>query len=443
MKDEMSSRRNFLRNAGAGLALTPGVVSVLTPGTLVGQGIAASNSPASLPPSIAALKSMKDRAKPITIDERRARIEQARRLMTEHRIDALMLMGGTSLVYFSNIRWGGGERLFALILPAKGEPFFVCPAFERDRAAEQIAQSPFAGSGDVRTWEEDESPYMRVAEGLRDRGLSSCRLGMEETVHYVFSDGVGKAAPGVNIVSGTPVTAGCRMRKSDHEIELMRLATQVTITAYEAAWRALQPGMTQRQLQRLIGAAYSQLGFPGEASVNVGTYSAVPHGSIQPQTIHEGEIVMIDDGCMVEGYASDITRTFVLGKPTDKMRQVFDIVHRAQKAALATAHPGVEAQAVDAAARQVIADAGYGPDYKFFKHRLGHGMGMDGHEWPYLVRGNTLKLEPNMTFSDEPGVYIHGEFGVRLEDGLHVLDNGAELFTGQSASLEEPFAKNS
>jgi len=439
----MSSRRNFLRNAGAGLALTPGVVSVLTPGTLVGQGIAASNSPASLPPSIAALKSMKDRAKPITIDERRARIEQARRLMTEHRIDALMLMGGTSLVYFSNIRWGGGERLFALILPAKGEPFFVCPAFERDRAAEQIAQSPFAGSGDVRTWEEDESPYMRVAEGLRDRGLSSCRLGMEETVHYVFSDGVGKAAPGVNIVSGTPVTAGCRMRKSDHEIELMRLATQVTITAYEAAWRALQPGMTQRQLQRLIGAAYSQLGFPGEASVNVGTYSAVPHGSIQPQTIHEGEIVMIDDGCMVEGYASDITRTFVLGKPTDKMRQVFDIVHRAQKAALATAHPGVEAQAVDAAARQVIADAGYGPDYKFFKHRLGHGMGMDGHEWPYLVRGNTLKLEPNMTFSDEPGVYIHGEFGVRLEDGLHVLDNGAELFTGQSASLEEPFAKNS
>jgi Xaa-Pro dipeptidase len=441
MKDEMSSRRNFLRNAGAGLALTPGVVSVLTPGTLVGQGIAASNSPASLPPSIAALKSMKDRAKPITIDERRARIEQARRLMTEHRIDALMLMGGTSLVYFSNIRWGGGERLFALILPAKGEPFFVCPAFERDRAAEQIAQSPFAGSGDVRTWEEDESPYMRVAEGLRDRGLSSCRLGMEETVHYVFSDGVGKAAPGVNIVSGTPVTAGCRMRKSDHEIELMRLATQMTITAYEAAWRALQPGMTQRQLQRLIGAAYSQLGFPGEASVNVGTYSAVPHGSIQPQTIHEGEIVMIDDGCMVEGYASDITRTFVLGKPTDKMRQVFDIVHRAQKAALATAHPGVEAQAVDAAARQVIADAGYGPDYKFFKHRLGHGMGMDGHEWPYLVRGNTLKLEPNMTFSDEPGVYIHGEFGVRLEDGLHVLDNGAELFTGQSASLEEPFAK--
>ena len=171
----MPSRRSFLRNAGAGLALTPGFASVLTPGALVGQGIGASNSPASLPPSIAALKSMKDRAKPITSEERRARIEQARRLMTERQIDALMLMGGTSLVYFSNIRGGGGERLFALILPAKGEPFFVCPAFERERAEEQIALSPFTGSGEVRTWEEDESPYLRVAEGLRDRGLSRDR----------------------------------------------------------------------------------------------------------------------------------------------------------------------------------------------------------------------------------------------------------------------------
>jgi Xaa-Pro dipeptidase len=436
----MPSRRSFLRNAGAGLALTSGLAPVLTRGQLLGQGIGASNSLASLPPSIAALKSMKDRAKPITAEERRARVEQARRLMAERQIDALMLMGGTSLVYFTNIRWWSGERLFALILPAKGEPFFVCPAFERDRAEEQIARSPYPGSGDIRTWEEHESPYLRVAEGLRDRGLSTGRLGMEETVRFVFSDGVSKAAPALNMVSGTPVTAGCRMHKSDHEIELMRLAARVTITAYEAAWRALQPGMTQHQLQQFIDAAYSQLGFPGGVSVNVGLYSALPHGSIQPQTIHEGEIVMIDDGCVVEGYGSDITRTFVLGKPTDKMRQVFDIVHRAQKAALDTARPGVEAQAVDAAARKVIADAGYGPDYKYFKHRLGHGMGMDGHEWPYLVRGDTLKLEPNMTFSNEPGIYIHGEFGVRLEDDMHVVENGAELFTAQSVSLEEPFA---
>jgi Xaa-Pro dipeptidase len=431
-----------LRNAGAGLALNSGFISILTPGALAGQGIGNPISARLLPPSIAALKSMKDRAKPIIAEERRTRIEQAHRLMAERRIDALMLMSGTSLAYFTNIRWWSGERLFALILPVKGRPFFVCPAFERDRAEEQIALSPFAGGSDVRTWEEDESPYLRVAQGLKELGLSSGRLGMEETVRYVFSDGVSKAAPALTIVSGTPVTAGCRMRKSDHEIDLMRLAAQVTITAYEAAWRTLEPGMTQHQLQQFIDAAYSQLGFPGGVSVNVGQYSALPHGSVQPQTIHEGEIVMIDDGCIVEGYFSDITRTFVLGKPTDKMRRVFDIVHRAQKAALETARPEVEAQAVDAAARKVITDAGYGPDYEYFKHRLGHGMGMDGHEWPYLVRGNTLQLEPNMMFSDEPGIYIHGEFGIRLEDDMHVTENGAELFTGQSASLEQPFAQS-
>jgi len=280
-----------------------------------------------------------------------------------------------------------------------------------------------------------------VAQGLKDRGMSSGSLGMEESVRYVFVDGVAKAAPALRIASGTPVTAGCRMHKSDNEIALMRLAAQVTITAYEAAWRALAAGMTQRQFQQLINAAYAQLGFPGEVSVNVGKYSAVPHGSIEPQTIHEGEIVMIDDGCLVEGYTSDITRTFVLGKPTDKMRQVFDIVHRAQKAALDAARPGVPAQAVDAAARQVISDAGYGPGYKYFKHRVGHGMGMEGHEWPYLVKGDTLPLAPNMMFSDEPGIYIRGEFGVRLEDDMHITESGAELFTGQSASLEQPFVK--
>ena len=382
---------------------------------------------------------MKDQARPITVDERRGRIENARRLMTENHLDALMLTGGTSMMYFAGMRWGGGERLFALILPARGEPYYVCPAFERDRAEEQIAQGPLGPGAEIRVWQEDESPYQRVAEGLKDRGVVSGRLGMEERVEFVFSNGVATAAPAIEIASGTPVTAGCRMRKSDHEIALMRLAAQVTITAYEAAWRALQPGMTQRQLQQLIGAAYDRLGFPGEASVNVGAYSALPHGSRQPQTIQEREIVLIDDGCLVEGYTSDITRTFVLGKPTDKMRQVFDIVHRAQKAVLDTARPGVEAQEVDAAARKVIVDAGYGPGYTYFTHRVGHGMGMDGHEWPYLVKGSTVKLASNMMFSDEPGIYIRSEFGVRLEDDMHITENGAELFTGQSSSLEQPF----
>jgi len=233
------------------------------------------------------------------------------------------------------------------------------------------------------------------------------------------------------------------MIKSTHEIALMRLACQVTLAAYEAVYHALREGMTQYDAGDLIDAAYRQLGFRGEASVQIGEYSALPHGSRTPQMIREGSIVMIDDGCDAEGYQSDITRTFVLGKATEKMKTIFDIVHRAQSAALAAAHPGVECGAVDAAARKVITDAGYGPDYKYFSHRLGHGMGMDGHEWPYLVRGNATKLQPNMTFSDEPGIYIPGEFGVRLEDDMHIMENGAELFTPQSLSLVDPFGKAS
>jgi Xaa-Pro dipeptidase len=297
----------------------------------------------------------------------------------------------------------------------------------------------------VRTWQEDESPFERVAQGLKDRGLSSGRLGIEETTKFVFSDSIAAAAPALKIVSATPVTAGCRMIKDSHEIELMRLASQVTLKAYEAVFRAMSEGMTQDEVGRLLSAAYLRLGFSGYASVQVGEYTALPHGSIQPQTIRAGTIIMIDDGCTVEGYQSDITRTWVLGKATDKMKSVFEIVHRAQAAALKAAKPGVPLEAIDAAARRVIVDAGYGPGFKYFTHRVGHGMGMDGHEWPYLVKNNmfgwqkALTLQPGMVFSDEPGIYIRGEFGVRLEDDMHITADGAELLTPQSPSIEEPF----
>jgi Xaa-Pro dipeptidase len=383
---------------------------------------------------------MADRAKPITSDERRGRIEKARALMAKEKIDALMLCSGTSLVYFTGMRWSGAERLFAFVLPQKGDPFVVCPAFEEDRAREQIALGPFAGAAaDVRTWQEHESPYDRVAQGLRDRGVSSGRLGVEETIKFVFSDGVAQAAPAVTLVSGTPVTAGCRMIKDAHEQALMRLASEVTWKAYKAAYESLKEGMTQNDFARLVSAAHSRLGYSGGAGVQVGPYSALPHGSIQPQVIREGAILLIDGGCSVEGYASDLSRTFVLGKATDKMKRVFDVERKAQDAALAAARPGVPCEAVDAAARKVIDDAGFGPGYAHFTHRVGHGMGMDGHEWPYLVKGNTLPLAPGMTFSDEPGIYIRGEFGVRLEDDMLITESGAELFTAQSKSLEEPF----
>lgn len=404
------------------------------------QMAALSSSAAALGRAESALPSRRSEASPITVDERRARMEKAQRLMRDERLSAIVLTGGTSLLYFSGVRWGNSERLFALVLPANGEPFIVCPAFEEQRAGEQITR----GLGDrhiqVLVWQEDESPYARVASGLKDRNASTGRIGIEETVHWVFSDGIAKALPGATLTSATPVTAGCRLIKSAHEIQLMRLACSVTLQAYEWAWKQLREGMTQHEFSGLISTAYGQLGFPGEASTQVGRYSALPHGSIEPQIIREGQIILIDDGCTVEGYQSDISRTFVLGKPTDKMRRVFDTVHRAQASAVQTARPGVPCEAVDAAARKVITDAGWGPDYKYFSHRLGHGMGMDGHEWTYLVRGNRRPLAANMVFSDEPGIYIPGEFGIRLEDDMHITENGAELFTPQSASLEQPFA---
>src|SRR5579862_4913901 len=428
----MISRRRFLEvgSVAAAVSLTSR------------KALAAQDADSSLPPSLAKLKSRKSEATPISLDERRERQERARRLMAENALDAIVMMEGTSLRYFTGIHWWGGERTFALILPAKGSAFYVCPAFEEGRAREQILKSPDADHADVRVWQEDENPYHLIAQGLKERSIATGKLGIEETVRFVFADGIAKAAPQATIASATPVTAGCRMIKSANEVALMRLAAHVTLAAYEAAYLAVKDGMSQPQLEDLVRQAHEQLGFTGGADVQVGEFSAFPHGSVTPQVVHEGTIVLMDGGCEVEGYQSDITRTYVLGKATDKMKSVFDIVLRAQSAALAAAKkPGAECGSVDAAARKVVTDSGYGPDYKYFTHRLGHGLGMDGHEWPYLVRGNPTKLQANMTTSNEPGIYIRGEFGVRIEDDMHITDNGAELFTPKPVSLEEPFAK--
>jgi Xaa-Pro dipeptidase len=433
----MLKRRTFLSLAGASWALP-----IVRLSAQRGSGAGGPEGP--LPPSIAALTSMRGQARPITAEERRGRLEKARRLMRDQKIDAVILTGGTSLNYFTGIRWGNSERLFAVVIPKTGTPYIVTPAFEEDRTREQLVDGPLAHT-DVATWQEDESPFALVAQGLKDRGIAAGRVGVEETTKFVFADSMGGAAPALKVVSATPVTAGCRMIKDAHEVDLMRLACQVTLKCYEAVFKALEPGMTQNHVGSLIAAAYGRLGFPGFASVQVGQYTALPHGSITPQTIREGTIVMIDDGCTVEGYQSDITRTFVLGKATDKMKKVFEIVHQAQAAALAAARPGVPLQDIDAAGRKVVIDAGYGPGFKFFTHRLGHGMGMDGHEWPYLVQNNmfgwekAMTLQPGMVFSDEPGIYIRGEFGVRLEDDMHITATGAELLTPQSPSIEHPF----
>jgi Xaa-Pro dipeptidase len=421
----MLTRRHFLLTASAAT-------------TLSGSRQAA--TAATLPPAIAALRSRRAEAHPIPLAERESRLDRARSLMHENQIDAIALVGGTSLAYFTGIRWGNSERLFTFVLPQKGNPFYVCPAFEEDRVRENMTQAPASRESRILTWQEDDDPYALVAQALRDAGVASGRLGIEERVPFVFSEGIRKSSRSLDFTSATPVTASCRSIKSPAELKLMQLANDVTLQVYEAAWKSLQPGMTNSEFSDLIAAAYRQAGFPGDASCQVDAWSALPHGSLQPQIIREGSIVLIDDGCVVEGYQSDISRTFVVGKPTDKMRRVFDTVHKAQSAALKAARPGVPCQAVDAAARKVVDDAGFGPGYTHFTHRLGHGIGMDGHEWPYLVKGNTQPLQVNMTTSDEPGIYLRGEFGVRLEDDMYITADGARWFTPQSNSLEDPFA---
>jgi Xaa-Pro dipeptidase len=437
----MSSRREIL---GAGAAGVAGLIVGSRFGgswfaSDAGDASGAAPSAADLPPALRELKSMRGQMQPISVDERRGRIEKARDLMRASNIDALMLTGGTSMMYFTGIRWGLSERLLTAVIPVKGSAFLVTPKFEEERAMEQAHLGPLGKDADVYAWEEHEDPYALIADGLKKRGLTTATIGAEETVRFQFSDGAAHI-PNVTMVSGTPITAGCRTIKDAHEIELMRFASVVTHKAYEAAWKSLKEGMTQDDFATLVQQAHKQLGYDGSAGVQVGEYSALPHGSATPQVVREGSILLIDGGCKVEGYSSDLSRTFVLGTPTQRMKDVFEIEHQAQAAALKAARPGVACQDVDAAARKVIVDAGFGPDYKFFSHRVGHGMGMDGHEWPYLVRGNTLPLAPGMVFSDEPGIYIPGEFGVRLEDDMVITEDGAELFTPQSPSLEQPFA---
>jgi Xaa-Pro dipeptidase len=430
----MFTRRRFLWTGG--LAAAAG-----TSRRASAQSLSGSAEP--IPPSIAALTSMRDRATPITNVERLARLDKARRLMTESKLDAILLAGGTSLTYFTGLRFGTSERLMALVLPARGESFVVCPAFEVDRMSEQLSVAPLQRV-DIRAWQENENPYQRVGQTLRERGVSSGRLGIEETARFVVADGIAKANPSLTVTSATPVTAGCRMIKDAHEIELLRLASRATLACYSAVFAALKPGMTEATARALVTAGYSRLGFRGSVSVQVDKYTALPHGSEEPQTIHDNSIVMMDDGCLVEGYQSDLTRTFVTGRATDKMKRVFDVVASAQRAALAAARPGVSLASVDAAARKVIVDAGFGPGFTYFTHRVGHGLGMDMHEWPYLIEHNMFGwaspvLQPGMVFSNEPGIYIPGEFGIRLEDDMLITEQGAELLTPSSPSIERPF----
>ena len=374
-------------------------------------------------------------AAPITDEERRARIEKARRLMTENGIDAMVLEGGTSMFYYTGVRWGNSERTFAVVIPARGELAWVTPGFEEERARELIKFST-----DVRAWQEDESPYRVIAGILRDRGATG-RIGIEERLRFFIYDGLRQELPSSQFVSATPVTAGGRMIKSAAEIALMQQANDITLKAIGTAFASLKEGMSTGDVGAIVASETRKLGGNADGALVIfGKYSAFPHGSVQPQKLRDGDVVLVDAGCTVEGYVSDITRTGVFGKPTQRQRDVWDVEKRAQGAAFAAAQVGATCESVDAAARKVITDAGFGPDYKVpgLPHRTGHGIGLDGHEWTNFVRGNTTRLAPGMCFSDEPTITIYGEFGIRLEDCLHMTESGPKMFTPLSPSIERP-----
>src|SRR6266513_656269 len=424
-----ASRRQVLRGTAmaSALALARPVNAVHgpMPGTML------EDAGGTLPPAFSGLKPLGARVHPISADEFYGRMQHAQKLMSEvtPEYDVLFLAPGTSLYYFTGIRWGNSERLLALVLPRTGNPIIVVPGFEEGRLREKL-QFP----AEVRVWQEDESPTKIAAAALGDRGIRTGRVGVEETAAFTFYDHLRAAAPGFECVSADPVTIACRGHKSAHELELMRLACAATCDVFRAVFASLKEGMSQEDIGKLVEGGFSKMGLHGGALVLLGASAALPHGTIKPQKLKEGDVVLIDGGCGVDGYASDVTRTGIFGKPPEKVARVYEIVRKAQDAALDAARAGRLSGTVDDAARKVVTDGGYGPDYKYFTHRLGHGIGLDGHEWPYLVRDNSTKLQANMTTSNEPGIYIRGEFGVRIEDDMHITETGAELFTPQPRS---------
>ncbi len=429
-----STRRTFIQSgavAGIGLGVSACNSSPAT-------APAPAAAPAAGGPNLAfaALKSMTADVKPITADERAARVEKARKLMADNKIGAIYLEGGSSMFYYTGVRWGLSERPFVCVIPAKGDLAWVCPAFEEERARELVK-----GQADVRVWQEDESPYRQIAGILKDRGATG-RVGVEERLRHFIYSGVKKELAGADFVDAEPITAGCRMIKSATELALMQKASDITIEAFRAAFATFRDGMTQDDLRANISAAHRALGATGSASVSFGKFTAFPHGSIEPQKLVEGDVIQVDGGCAIDGYQSDITRTTVFGKASARQIEIWELEKKAQAAAFAVVKPGTPCEAVDAAARKVITDAGFGPDYKVpgLPHRTGHGIGLDGHEWTNFVRGNTTPLAPGMCFSNEPMIAIYGEFGIRLEDCLYVTETGAQYFSQPSPSIDKPFA---
>lgn len=383
------------------------------------------------------LQSMTADVVPISLEERLSRIAKAQRLMHENKIEAIILDAGTSMKYFTGMSWGASERTMVAVIPAKGEVKYVCPAFEVARLQQLIKIG-----NEVRGWEEHESPYKQIAGLLKDYGIRSGNIGLEERVRFFIFDGVRKEAPQLNYISADPVTIPCRLIKSPAELALMQKANDITSEAFKICISMLHEGMTPAEFSANSVAAHAKFGVSGDIFTNFGEDSAYPHGSIKPQRLKKGDIVLMDGGCHLEGYSSDISRTVVFGaEPTKRQLEIWNLEKKAQAAGFAAAIIGKPCENVDFAARKVLTDAGFGPEYKLpgLPHRTGHGIGMDGHEWGNMVKGNKLPFQAGMCFSVEPNISIYGEFGVRLEDCAYMTPEGAKWFSQPSPAIDVPF----
>jgi Xaa-Pro dipeptidase len=413
------ARRRFI-----GMGLAGAAVAMTRPAKVLSQAAAPE------------LRSMIADVVPISPSEHLARIVQAQRLMQQNGLAALMIEPGSSLVYFTGVNWWRSERLTAAILPRDGEPLIVTPHFEEPSVRESLKVP-----AEVRVWNEDENPLAVVAGFLRDRRITG-PVGIEETVRFFAVDGLRQVMPGVEIRPGAPVVRGCRMIKSAHELALMQKAADITIAAFRYMHPRIEAGMDPGHLRAMYSSAVDALGGAnGDGLVLLGEASAYPHGSGQPQAVREGEVVLLDCGCSVQGYQSDISRTFVFGAPNAAQRRLWNQVHEGQEIAMRAAQLGRPAGSVDDAVRRQYERWGYGPGYRLpgTPHRTGHGIGMDGHEPVNLVHGETTPLAPGMCFSNEPGIYIPGQFGVRLEDCFHMTERGPRFFTVPPPSIDNPF----
>jgi Xaa-Pro dipeptidase len=421
------NKRQFLIASGAALA------------TLPLSHAAIANTETSKNVESSTLKSLTDNVVPISVKERKARIAKAQQLMQKNNIAAMILEPGAAMDYFSGIQWWRSERLTAVVIPKEGEIAVVCPFFEEPSIRESLAVGE-----EVRVWQEHESPFELVKQILNDRKISQGTIAFEVSVRYFVQRGIMSLLPKMQDISAEPVTLGCRMFKDNHELQLMHKANEITLTAYAHVWSQLELGMSQSDVKTLMSSAQSSLG--GSGIWNMALFneaSAYPHGTNQKQIIREGSIVLMDCGCSVEGYQSDISRTFVFGEPSKKQQKIWDTVREGQRIAFETATLGTAAGKVDDAVRAYYVKQGLGPDYKLpgLSHRTGHGIGMQGHEPVNFVHGETETLKPGMCFSNEPGIYLPGEFGVRLEDCVYMTDKGMQWFTLPPNSLASPIGK--